>query len=228
MFGLRRSMLAVSDYLALEDRPRLEKWLRRFSERYRKIGEMVPEWREELDLEQLQRLEQAVAGGDLTSAADALHEVGRTCRSCHHENRALVAALMRGPDFSEIQVEDSETLEELPYKKVMQRLPVLVNRLKIADEDGRKTVAFESLEELRQRLADLGQSCESCHRDEVPRERILGGAMHASLDALEQALKAEDHRAVGRHLGELAVNTCARCHGVHRLLSDLRQELLAD
>ena len=228
MFGLRRSMLAVSDYLALEDRPRLDKWLKRFGERYRKIGEMVPEWREELDLEQLDRLERAAADGDLATAADALHEVGRTCRSCHNENRAVAAALMRGPDFSEVQVEDSETLEELPYDKVMQRLPVLVNRIKIADEDGRQRVALESLQELRQRLADLGQSCESCHRDEVPKERILGAGMRATLDALEQALKAEDHQAVGRDVAKFAVDTCARCHGVHRLLSDLRRELLPD
>ena len=228
MFGLRRSMLAVSDYLALEDGARLDKWLARFAKRYRHIGEMAPEWREELDLEQLARLEAAVAKRDFAAAADALREIGHSCNSCHREYRAVAAALYRGPDFSQVQVEDSETLEELPYDKAMQRLPVLVNRIQIADQDGRGQAARDALEELRRRLDDLGESCAACHRDAAARERILGASTSRTLDALEQALEAGDHKAVGRRMGEFAVNTCARCHGVHRLLSDLRRELLPD
>lgn len=226
MFGLRREMLAVSDYLALEDSEHLQKWVNRLAQHYRKIGEMVPEWREELDLEQLERLQAAAEQGDYPKAADAQRKLGHSCNSCHREYRAAAAAIYRSPDFSGIRIEDSETLEEEPYKRVMQRLSLLLNRVKIASEDGRKQTAIDSLNDLTQRLDDLGQSCESCHRGEAPRSRVLGKEMSDTLMLLERSVEAGDAKDTGRNMGTLAVQTCARCHGVHRTLYDLRRELV--
>lgn len=226
MFSLRREMLAVSDYIALEDQPRLSKWVTRLGQHYRKIGEMVPEWREDLDLEQLDRLLGAVEQGDYSQAAAAQRKLGHSCNACHRENRALVAAIYRSPDFGAVQVEDSETLEEEPYKRVMGRLSMLLNRVKIASEDGRKQTALDSLSDLQRRLDDLGQSCNACHRDDQPKSRVLGEEMQGSLAALEGSIAAEDIQKTGRNLGMLAVHSCARCHGVHRLLNDLRREIV--
>ncbi len=104
----------------------------------------------------------------------------------------------------------------------MERLTLLVNRIKIASEDERMQTALESLDNLRQRLDDLGQSCESCHKDNAPKSRILGTETEKSLAALEQAIKAGEQKKTGRHLGTLAVQGCARCHSVHRTLYDLK------
>ena len=225
MFSLRREMLAISDYLALEDMERLRKWAGRLDEHYRSIGKMVPEWQEELDLEQLDRLRRAVLDNDLKQAADAQRKLGHSCNACHREYRAMAAAIYRSPDFSTVTVEDSESLEEVPFKKVMERLSLSLNRTKIASEDGRTQPALDNLSTLQQRLDDLGQSCESCHRDQPPRERVLGKEMDHALASLQQSIEAGDTKQAARHLGTLAVQTCARCHGVHRVLSDLKQEI---
>lgn len=225
MFRLRREMLAVSDYTALEDIQRLKKWSDRLAQDYRKIGEMVPEWQDELELEKMATLQKAAGQGDLAQVAKAYRKLGLSCRSCHREYRAIVAALYRTADFSAIQVEDPESLEELPYKKVMQRLSLQINRIKIASEDGRKQTAVNALRNLRQSLGDLGQSCEQCHKDEVPLERILGAEMEKSLAALEQGIESADIKETGHTLGTLAVQVCARCHGVHRTLYDLKKAL---
>lgn len=225
MFKLRREMLAVSDYLALEDSERLGKWAGRLAEHYRSIGDMVPEWRDELELEQLDRLQKAVQQNDYQQVAAAQRKLGHSCTSCHREYRAMAAAIYRSPDFSTVAVEDSDSLEEVPFKKVMERLSLSLNRTKIASEDGRTQAALDNMERLRQRLDDLGQSCESCHEDPAPRDRILGEALDRNLASLEQSIEAGDTKQAGRHLGTLAVQTCARCHGVHRVLSDLKQEI---
>jgi cytochrome c553 len=226
MFGLRREMLAVSDYIALQRPEALRKWSARLAANYRKVGKMVPEWKDELDLEQLARLERAAQRADYAQAADAQRRLGHSCDSCHREYRAVVALLYRSPDFSRVRVEDSESLEEVPYKKVMQRLSILVNRIKIASEDGRRQAARDSAEALARWLDDLSGSCETCHRDDPePTARILGAGMRAGLSDIDKALKSGNQKDLGMAVAGLAVETCARCHGIHRTLSDIRREI---
>jgi hypothetical protein len=225
MFKLRRELQAVSEYIALEDGPRLAKWAERLVGHYRRIGEMVPEWRDELEFQVTDELRQAAASADFRRAAKAVRKLGLSCRSCHREYRTTAALLYRTPDFGKVRVEESETLEELTYKQLMGRLSLLLNRVKIASEDERKRTALASLDELGRRLEDLGQSCAQCHQDEVPKQRILGEEGRGKLAAVRQGLEAGDAKAAGRGLGELAVYTCARCHGVHRTLYDIRREL---
>ncbi len=227
MFGMRRAMQAISDYIALEDAKHLRKWTGRLAEAYRSIPKMVPEWKDELDLDQLQRLEQAVQRVDYAEAGDAQRKLGHSCNACHREYQAVARAIYRSPDFSQVRVEDSESLEEVPYRKVMQRLSTLVNRVKIASEDGRKATARDSVDALGRWLDDLSGSCSACHRDPAPVERVLGQTMRARLDRIGKAVDAGDRKALGRGVAELAVETCARCHGVHRTLYDLRRVIVS-
>ena len=226
MFKLRREMQAVTEYLALEDQPRLQKWAGRLREHYLGIGKMVPEWRDELEAPVVEELAAAAAAGDFGKAAGAVRKLRLSCRSCHRDYRAVAAAMYRAPDFGKVAVEDSETLEMESMEDVMNRLSLLVNRMKIASEDDRMPAAADALTQLRQRLDDLGVSCEKCHSDAAPRERILGGATRLSLEHIEQGIEQNDKKSIGRNLGELAVQACARCHGVHRTLSDLKKVLI--
>ena len=226
MFKLRREMQAVAEYTALEDQPRLEKWADRLVKHYLEIGEMVPEWRDELEAAVAGELADAAADGDFEGAARAVRKLGLSCRSCHRDYRAVAAAVYRTPDFGKVAVEDSETLEMESMEDVMNRLSRLVNRIKIASEDDRMPAAADALTQLGQRLNDLGASCDDCHSDEAPRERILGGTTRSSMERIGQGIEQNDKKIIGRNLGELAVQACARCHGVHRTLSDLKKVML--
>jgi len=150
----------------------------------------------------------------------ALRKVGMTCGSCHYDYRAVTAALYRTPNFEKVMVEDSETMEELSYKDTMNNLSTSMNRFKIAVEDGRITAATDYLDLFSTRVIDLGESCSGCHRDEYPRERILGEETEFLLEELS-VLLTKNSSGVGRKLGEVGVAVCARCHGVHRTLYDL-------
>ena len=225
MFKLRREMQAVSEYLSEGDMVRAKKWSDRLLTHYRKIAEMVPEWQEELSLDWAERLEQAINEGEKETAGKALERLGGSCRSCHRDYRAVAAALYRAPDFSGIRVQGIEGGPERAYPEVMERLSQLVNRVKIAYEDGRPALAIDSVVRLEDELHQLGGSCSGCHQDEAPRERILGGETAKVLGLLKAAIEAGETKVVGHQLGTAAVITCARCHGVHRTLSDLKQVL---
>lgn len=224
MFAMRRELQAVREYAELRDGERVQKWADRLGQHYRTIPEMVPEWEDEVELETLERLERAAAESDWEEIAVAAKRLGRTCRSCHNEFRALVAARYRGPYFGGLKITDGSGREQ-DYSEHMKELSRSLNRVKIASEDGRWEAADNALNALRTELGRLGESCSLCHEDEVPRQRILGAEAQASFDEIAVGLKAKEQKRVGRYLGQAAVQVCARCHGVHRILSDLTDHL---
>ncbi|MBT3403558.1 MAG: cytochrome c [Gammaproteobacteria bacterium] len=220
MFTLRRSMQAIEEYAALEDGERLDKWSAKFLTQYRSIAEMVPQWADEVEPQWADRLEQAVTKRQWSEVSTALGKLGMTCRSCHQDYRAVTAALYRAPKFDQIVVEDSETLEEVSFKDAMNSVTHSMNGFKIAVDDQRLEAAADHLQRFAQRMRDLGSSCASCHKDEITKSRILGADTTALFDELSEKLQG-DRQGIGRKLGELGVVVCARCHGVHRTLSDL-------
>ncbi|WP_456406856.1 hypothetical protein [Thiolapillus sp.] len=228
MFRLRREMQAVSEYAALEEPKLLKKWLARLQKDYLSIGEMVPEWRDELEGELLEKMLKLADKGGLEDLAALQRKLGKSCQSCHKEYKLSAALRYRAPDFSSVRVESEETMEEEKYGRVMSRLTLLVNRIKIASEDGRADTGVAALDDLQQRLHDLGESCSACHKEEQQRERVLGKSVQDSLGKVREGLTAGDAKQVGRHVGEFAVGVCANCHAIHRLQSDLRSLLSAE
>lgn len=219
MFGLRREMQAVEEYVARGDAQRATKWVEAFVRHYGSIGEMVPDWSDELDLDALGDYEVAAKAADAGALAAAGRDLRRTCTSCHRDYRALAAARYRSADFSDLKV------GELAFGQAMEELSRTVNRIQIAVADARWSAAEENLAGLEDRLAELGGSCGGCHRDEPPVARILGPGTQQGLDALRREIAARDPRAAGRRLGAIAVEVCARCHGVHRTLYGLQQRI---
>ncbi len=222
MFRLRREMQAVTEYAALEEATLLKKWLTKLQKDYLSIGKMVPEWKDELEDGVLEKMFAAADSGDLEKLQMAQRKLAKSCQSCHVEYKLTAALRFRAPDFDTVMVESEETMEEEKYSRVMSRLTLLVNRIKIASEDGRTDTAVTALDSLQQRLTDLGGSCAACHKQEQPRERILGKASQESLTKVREGLVAGDTKKVGRHVGEFAVGVCADCHAIHRMQSDMR------
>lgn len=221
MFGLRRELQALGHYADRGDLERARSWGQRLLEHYRKIGEMVPEWQQDLDLDEAKKLEQALAGGNLQDARSSGNRLGRSCRSCHREYRALAAARLRSPDFYGLSFAGTDG-KQLSHAEQMNLLSSTTNGLKIALEDGLWDEAAGQLGQLREGLASLAKGCDQCHQDAPPKERILGAATQSQLETLTKAVAGQDSKAANASLGNLAVDVCARCHGVHRTLADIK------
>ena len=228
MFRLRREMQAVTEYAALEKKDLLDKWLNKLQKDYLSIGEMVPEWADELETALLKKMFVVAGEGDLQKLQSLQRKLGKSCQSCHVDYKLTAAMRYRAPDFSSVMVESEETMEEEKYRKVMSRLSLLVNRVKIASDDGQSKKAVATLEELQLRLTDLGTSCEACHKGEEAKQSILGKKAQYSLGKLKQALAKGDKKTAGRHMGDFAVGVCAECHAIHRMQSNMRSLLSVD
>ncbi len=222
MFRLRREMQAISEYSAYEDKERLVHWTKKFNDDYNSIGEMVPEWADELEVELSQNLLLAANKGDYQEVASLQQKIGRSCMGCHKEFRAVTAALYRGPNFSDMVVEDSETMEEQKYKDAMTGLSTAMNRIKIGIEDNRFEVASSAFTLMTHRLDDLSGSCGACHKTERQRDYLLGAENMNEVKKLGELIEAKEVKQSQRVLGGVAVKICATCHSIHRTLSDLR------
>jgi len=220
MFKLRREMQAVSEYLVTGNPALQKKWVARFSKHYRQIGEMVPEWKDELELGWLTRFESAIRDQDKPLTERAIKKLKLSCMGCHKEFRAVTALAYRVPDFSKLKVKVGS--QEVAYPEFMDQLSVLVNRIKIASEDDQQSLALDAVSQLSSEITQLSTSCQLCHKDTEPEERILGDKTEDAMGRLEGHIKAGDKKQTGRTLGEVAVIVCARCHGIHRTVSAVR------
>ena len=224
MFKLRREIQAVNEYMAVKDQPHTEKWALRLVTHYRKIAEMVPEWEDELELGWADKLEAAAKEGEFEALGKALKKLQSSCKGCHSDYRAQVAAIYRGPDFSKITVnlDGDENGQETSYLDFMKILMRDVNRIKIAAEDDDKARAQAAMVDVRSGISILRSSCDSCHKEPEAKEYYLGTKTDKLLDELQTGIDKGDS---GHALGILAVQACAHCHGSHRIVYDLKAEI---
>ena len=216
MFKLRREMQAVQFYAGNKDAKHLDKWVALLSEHYLKIGEMVPEWRKNLDVDAIARLQESAVNNRYQDVSHALDKLNESCESCHKDYRAITAAMYRSPDFSLMEISPSTSLE-----MHMEALTRQVNQIKIASEDDMQDVALSSLSDLETGMNALGETCSNCHKKDT---RVYPDeAINKTLNSLGESLRTGTLKDQGRELGTLAVLACARCHGTHRIAYDTRQ-----
>lgn len=228
MFRLRRAVQAVEYYGSEGNYTAMQKWAEKLAKDYRSISEMVPEWQDDVDTGWADRLLQAARGKNLKQTKLALRKLQTTCKSCHREHRAIVAAQFRSPDYEKLTVPDSATGKEIKFKQSMKNLSHSVNRIMIALQDNQSRLAQDSSHTLNRQLLDLGKSCITCHKDPSTKIRILGKSTSRDMEKLWKSLKDQDNKASQSKLGHLSVNICARCHSIHRTLAGLRKMVMPD
>jgi len=223
MFGMRRELQAVEEYVDQKDLKGINKWSERLISHYRRLPEMVPEWEELVDVEVIEALEQAVKKRDFSDIRFNIRRLQKKCRSCHTKYRVLASMRYRSADFSTQTIGNGE--KDYKYTRFMKMISRSLNRVRIAAEDDHWSVASEASKQFQQELDMLGKSCKSCHKDNEPYERILGSSTLKSIQQMDVGIGEKNIKAVKINLGETAVKVCARCHGVHRSLSDIRTQL---
>lgn len=227
MFRLRRAMQAVKDYAAEGEHAAMDKWARKLVKDYRSLGDMVPEWEDDIDPSWSDRLLQVAGQKDVKKVNLALRKLKLSCKSCHKEYRAIVAATYRSPDYTNLSVFDSHKGKDIKFSQAMKNLSHTINRIMIALKDDRIEVARTGSQLLDKQLKDLGTSCKACHKDPTVKSRILGKKTRHDMEKFQQTLKQTKTKASQRQLGHLSVNICARCHGIHRTLAGLREMVIS-
>jgi len=226
MFRLRREMQAIAEYAEQNNQPGMEKWISRLEKDYIKIADMVPEWEKAIKPRLLPELEMFAEKGDTYRVGQTLKMIQRTCDDCHIDYQPLVTAIYRSPHYDEIKVKDINGKPQ-SFEDNMEDLSKSVNRILIALDDGHKTVALQASQILAEQLKHLGDSCNSCHKEDTyPRERILGKTTRQHFESLQASINEERIKDSQKLMGEIAVSVCARCHNTHRIVYDLRNALL--
>ena len=233
MFKLRREMQAIAEYAeqndpAANNQVAMEKWIKRLDKDYNKIADMVPEWEKEIKPRLLDDLKMFAEKGDSYRIGKTLEMIKRTCDDCHTYYQPLVTATYRSPHYDDIKLKDIDGKTQ-SFEDNMEDLSTSLNRILIALDDGNNPAALEARKTLASQLHSLGDSCNSCHKDdEYPRERILGEATQQRFEKLQVNISEGRVKDSQKLMGEIAVTVCARCHNTHRIVYDLRNALLPE
>jgi len=215
MFKLRREMQAIRFYAQRSDSKHLQKWVTQLSEHYLKIGSMVPEWKDKLNLKSLENLQQTTKMGNKKNIILALDDLTESCETCHTDYRSITATLYRAPNFSSLNIKPS-----ISFSEHMKKLTIQINQIKISSKDGMTDIALDTLSSLKDNMNLLGGKCVNCHKQDS--RTYPNDVINNTINKLAQSLKTGTLKEQGKELGTLAVLACARCHGTHRLAYDNR------
>jgi len=228
MFKLRREMQALREYAEQEDKISMQKWLMKFDKNYNKISKMVPEWNDKIDPALISQLVKFTEDKNFFQVALTLNKITDTCDSCHKDYQAQVTAIYRSPDYGNIRVNDIDGNPQ-NIENIMHELSTFINQTLIALSDGKHKNALATSNSLRLQLENMGESCSTCHKDDTyPKERILGIKTIQNLNSLQKNIRNENTKKSQKIMGEIAVTVCARCHSIHKTVSDLRNILVKE
>lgn len=225
MFRLGQTSQALSTYANEGNVERSTHWAKQLAASYRKIPDMVPEWRTEVDVAALDALDKAINRRDISKIQAAMKPIRQSCKSCHGQFKATSILLYRSSDFSQVRIQSGQEVSH-NYRTFMRALRHDLNSLKIAREESHPDKARHYGVQLKNKLLQLGESCQSCHRDPEPKARILGDHTFQIMDKLLEALKEPGKtKKSGQQLGALGFSVCGRCHGIHRNVMAIKRLL---
>jgi len=225
MFKLRREMQAMRTYAEQEDANGMQKWMANFNEHYKKIPEMVPEWKDKIKPQLLTELNEHTKNKDFFHVALTLNKIDDTCDSCHKDYQPQVTAIYRSPDYEYLRIKDIHGNPQ-NIENSMQELSIFVNQILISLADKNNKAALVASENLDLQLDKLGDICSDCHKkDKYPRERILGKATKDNISKLQNYIREDKIKDGQQIMGTIAVTVCARCHNTHKIISDLREQI---
>ena len=225
MFKLRREMQAMRTYAEQEDANGMQKWMASFNEHYKKIPEMVPEWKDKIKPQLLIELNEHTKNKDFFHVALTLNKIDDTCDSCHKDYQPQVTAIYRSPDYDKLRIQDIHGSPQ-NIENNMQELSIFVNQILISLADKNNKAALVASENLDLQLDKLGAICSDCHKnDKYPRERILGKITKDNISKLQNYIREDKIKDSQQIMGTIAVTVCARCHNTHKIISDLREQI---
>jgi cytochrome c556 len=228
MFRLRREMLAVNIYAEQKDFISLKKWTDKLEKDYRKIEEMVPEWKSKIKPQLFSEIHSAIDDRNAEPIKKVLHKLEKTCTSCHDRYRPIVAALFRSPEYDDIRVETQQANKDQSFIDSMIDVSKSINQILIALDDDKKSNALNAHSQLDSQLKFMSKTCSNCHKDNVPEQRIFGPETQQRIAEIKSGIQQDRVKDTKKLLGEIGVTVCARCHGTHRTLSDLNRSLKLD
>jgi len=103
--------------------------------------------------------------GDTFRVGKTLEMIQRTRDDCHRNYQTLVTAMYRSPNYYDIEIKDVNGITQ-SFEDNMEDLSESVNRILIALDDGHKPIALQASQNLVGQLQNLGDSCNSCHKDD--------------------------------------------------------------
>lgn len=187
----------------------------RFKAEYETTAGLVPEWRDQFDMEPILALGDALKGGDAGTIMAAVEKVGATCHHCHLATMVPVQQKYHWPDFKMISAHDPLSGRDLDFVGLMQMLNGTFSGIAVDLQQGQIENARRQGQAFAALFASMKETCEACH--DAERAYYVDARVQSMVDDLGAALsEAEVDPAVVADLSrKIGAENCTACHLVH-------------
>ncbi|MFC1716624.1 hypothetical protein ACFL6S_23350 [Candidatus Poribacteria bacterium] len=210
MFAVEGPLMGFMTHLQGGDMAKAKEYFETFKAEYKRVAEMVPEWRVHYwPDEPVNNLEAALGSGNPAAVGPAVGALMQSCTRCHNETMSAVWARYQKP---------LAELGEFMFDLVG---PMgAVNTYTAEGEFGKARGAFGLFQE---RMDELAESCGSCHDTE--RAYYVSADVQALMKTVADALEAEAPNAekILGTMQKIGAENCYKCHKVHIPISNIQK-----
>lgn len=214
MIGLAESFGGMVSDLFENDLPNAMANFEKFNAQYKGLSVLVPEWKELYPTAPIEELGASLKAGDQGRVMAAVEKVGGVCSACHVENMAPVQFRYGWPDFSEIQVKDPLTGEEVGLHQLMVFLDVNFSGVSADLEQGQAENAQKQFQGFKARFEAMVDTCQECH-GEAERKYCVDSSVRGMVEELGKAAAEPSPEKAGRIHQGIGMESCHKCHLVH-------------
>lgn len=215
---------AIFDDLEEQDILEARRSFKRFSDRYRQVASLVPEWRDRMPDAALEPLAAAVGTGDIARSRAALLGLRGTCAACHGPNMTRVQQVFHWGDFRKIGAIDPVARQRVSFSALKWSMQDSFVGLMTDARQQQRTRAQQHFREFAARFEALRMTCATCHGAEIP--KYAGAAIVQKIAQIGVLLEARPIPAeqVDLLAREVDKQSCHKCHLVHLPAAKARAE----
>lgn len=208
-----------------QDWENAEKKAAAFVEAYEEAAKMVPEWKDEFDLEAARAFARAVKTRDPAQIGKAAGPVGKTCHHCHEQNYVSVWTRYHWPRVSTLKITDPVDEKELEFGKYMGLLAGTFRSVTVNFGEGQYARAARAMRSLEKRYRELKSTCPKCHVTDNVKLFFVGEEAQKALAGMRRELDRDkpDPGAFWKNVGLLGREGCKKCHLTHRAFAIIQE-----
>ncbi len=200
------------------------KWAKALKESYLKIGKMVPKWDKVLKKREINALVKAVKNKDAEGIKANANAVGQSCSKCHSRYQISAKILYHYPSYDMITLEDPVNHSDYEVHDYMKKMTNSLKLLNIYLADGKKIKAKKEGMNFIKRFNGLTQMCSECHTNKLSEQIYFGKSIKKEVKLLSKAIKNLDKKGIQKHLGNIEMMNCMKCHNVHQVPAMLKDK----
>ena len=187
----------------------------RFKTVYTEFNSLVPEWKDNFSLKEVDELELALKSKEMEKVGLAFENLGKVCHTCHATNMTRVQHKFEWGNFSDISVSDPVNGKENSFSELMHFMTISYDGITTDLIEGQLEYSRKHFTDFNSRFEAMSETCIVCHDSE--RKYYVDDNVKYMIKAIGEELGKEkpEIEKIKDLTNGIGFESCYKCHLVH-------------